>query len=79
MTRDAIVTAYWNWRPGILYLERLSVCCTSIENGIHSVVIIFCTWEFCLRWWGHLAGTCECGNEPSGSIKCGLPEDPLAF
>jgi hypothetical protein len=20
---------------------------------------------------GHLAGTCECGDEPSGSIKCG--------
>ena len=20
---------------------------------------------------GQLAGTCECGNEPSGSIKCG--------
>jgi hypothetical protein len=19
----------------------------------------------------HVAGTCECGNEPSGSIKCG--------
>jgi len=21
--------------------------------------------------WGLVAGTCECGNEPSGSIKCG--------
>jgi hypothetical protein len=20
---------------------------------------------------GHVAGTCDCGNEPSGSIKCG--------
>jgi hypothetical protein len=20
---------------------------------------------------GHVAGTCECGKEPSGSIKCG--------
>jgi hypothetical protein len=20
---------------------------------------------------GHVPGTCECGNEPSGSIKCG--------
>ena len=20
---------------------------------------------------GQMAGTCECGNEPSGSIKCG--------
>ena len=20
---------------------------------------------------GRMAGTCECGNEPSGSIKCG--------
>jgi hypothetical protein len=20
---------------------------------------------------GQVAGTCECGNEPSGSIKCG--------
>jgi hypothetical protein len=25
------------------------------------------------RWLrkGQVAGTCECGNEPSGSIKCG--------
>ena len=21
--------------------------------------------------YGQLAGTCECGNEPSGSVKCG--------
>jgi hypothetical protein len=21
--------------------------------------------------WGQVAGTCECGDEPSGSIKCG--------
>ena len=21
--------------------------------------------------WGKVAGSCECGNEPSGSIKCG--------
>ena len=21
--------------------------------------------------WGQVAGACECGNEPSGSIKCG--------
>jgi len=21
--------------------------------------------------WGQVAGTCECGNELSGSIKCG--------
>jgi hypothetical protein len=21
--------------------------------------------------YGQVAGTCECGNEPSGSIKCG--------
>jgi len=21
--------------------------------------------------WGQVAGTCECGNEPSGFIKCG--------
>jgi len=21
--------------------------------------------------WGQVLGTCDCGNEPSGSIKCG--------
>jgi len=21
--------------------------------------------------WGQVAGCCECGNEPAGSIKCG--------
>ena len=30
----------------------------------------------CMGWIGvaqdrQVAGTCECGNEPSGSIKCG--------
>ena len=32
-------------------------------------------WEYGLdragSGQGQLAGTCECGNEPSGSIKCG--------
>jgi hypothetical protein len=32
-------------------------------------------WGYGLDWvgsgLGQLAGTCECGNEPSGSIKCG--------
>ena len=23
------------------------------------------------RGYGQMAGTCECGNEPSGSINCG--------
>ena len=28
--------------------------------------------------YGQVAGTCECGNEPSGSIKCGGFRDWLA-
>ena len=38
-------------------------------------------------WWygldragsgqGQVAGTCECGNEPSGSLKCGEFPDQL--
>ena len=27
--------------------------------------------------YGQVAGTCECGNEPSGSIKCGEFLDSL--
>jgi hypothetical protein len=27
--------------------------------------------------WGKVAGTCDCGNEPSGSIKCGEFLDQL--
>ena len=27
--------------------------------------------------YGQVAGTCECGNEPSGSIKCGEFLDQL--
>jgi len=30
--------------------------------------------QFCyvslLTGWGQVAGTCECGNEPAGSVKC---------
>jgi len=38
-----------------------------------------------LDWSGsdynHMAGCCECGNEPSGSIKCGecLDRGPVSF
>ena len=32
-------------------------------------------WVCGLDWvgpgWGQMADACECGNEPSGSIKCG--------
>jgi len=27
--------------------------------------------------WGHVAGACECGSEPSGLIKCGKFSDWL--
>ena len=27
--------------------------------------------------WGRVAGTCECGNEPSSSMKCGAFLDYL--
>jgi hypothetical protein len=29
------------------------------------------TWGHELGRSGQVSGTCECGNEPSGSIKCG--------
>ena len=32
-------------------------------------------WVYGLDWagpgWGRVADACECGNEPSGSVKCG--------
>jgi len=32
-------------------------------------------WVYGLDWAGlgyrQVVGTCECGNEPSGSVKCG--------
>jgi hypothetical protein len=28
-------------------------------------------WDRFGSGYGHVAGSCECGNEPSGSIKCG--------
>jgi hypothetical protein len=28
-------------------------------------------WVFSDSGQGQVAGACECGNEPSGSIKCG--------
>jgi hypothetical protein len=30
-----------------------------------------CCYEMFTQRWGQVAGTCECGNELSGSIKCG--------
>jgi hypothetical protein len=36
---------------------------------------IFKKWDGGMNWielsQGQVAGCCECGNEPSGSIKCG--------
>ena len=33
-------------------------------------------WVYGLDWAGpvyrHVADACECGNEPSGSVKCGV-------
>jgi hypothetical protein len=50
------------------------------DPGVDGRIIL--RWIF--RWWdvgygldrsgsgqGQVVGTCECGNEPSGSIKCG--------
>ena len=38
-------------------------------------------WACGLDWagpgWGHVAYACECGNEPSGSVKCGEFLDQL--
>jgi len=45
--------------------------------GGDNIIWIFKTWGW-VAWtgliWlkiGKVTGTCECGNEPSGSIKCG--------
>ena len=57
---------------GIIILKGSSV------NGIgrHGLV-----WSG--SGWGQMAGICECGNEHSGSIKCGeiswVDEELLAF
>ena len=38
-------------------------------------------WVYGLDWagsgWGQVADACECGNEPSGSVKCGEFLDQL--
>jgi len=50
------------------------------DQGVDGRIIlrsIFRKWDVRVwtgsRWLriGLVAGTCECGNEPSGSIKCG--------
>jgi hypothetical protein len=50
------------------------------DSGVDGRIIfrrIFRKWdivlwtESSLSGQGQVAGTCECGNEPSGSIKCG--------
>jgi hypothetical protein len=32
---------------------------------------VLCNWCFSAQVQGQVAGSCECGNEPPGSIKCG--------
>jgi hypothetical protein len=50
------------------------------DPGINGRIIIRRNFRMCdVEVWtgsswlrqGQVAGTCECGNEPSGSIKCG--------
>jgi len=35
------------------------------------VCVCVCVWSGSPSGYGQVAGPCECGNEPSGSIKCG--------
>jgi hypothetical protein len=51
------------------------------DTGVDGRIILKCIFKMrdVEAWtgsiWlrqGEMAGTCECGNEPSGSIKCGI-------
>jgi hypothetical protein len=59
------------WHIGVTKLEDLCI------DGRIILKLIFKKWDgdawTGLIWFkiGQVAGACECGNEPSGSIKCG--------
>ena len=49
-------------RPNLQYI---------IEVGLKRNEMGWCGLGSCGSWEGQLAGSCEHGNEPLGSIKCG--------
>ena len=43
----------------------------NIRMDLHDVKWERHGFNCCGFGWGQMAGVCKCGNEPSGSIKCG--------
>ena len=66
---------YWGllWKPEVK--RPLGRPRRRWENNIKmDLLIVGCVgmdWIKLTQDWGQVAGTCECGNEPSVSIKCG--------
>jgi hypothetical protein len=69
--REVHTGFWWGYLRGEDYLEDLGVDVTMILK------LIFMKWDGGGAWTGYasgqgqVAGCCECGNERSGSIKCG--------
>jgi hypothetical protein len=62
---------WWRYLRETDELEELGVDGNVMFRGIfRKLVVQVWTGLIWLRI-GRVAGTCECGNEPSGSIKCG--------
>ena len=57
--------------------DKVDVLCT-VFNPTYCIVTVkysFAIYYYAVSWircssWRELADSCECGNEPSGSIKC---------
>jgi hypothetical protein len=55
----------------IIFLQANSAGCAVADSGLFAHLLQGHGLDRAGSGWGQVAGTCECGYEPPGSIECG--------
>ena len=68
--RGGLIGSWWGNRRERDHLGSLGVDGLIMLEWISREWMWVCGLEWAGTGYGHVAGSCECGNEHSGSIKC---------